>query len=301
MSYYAEFDRVFIRSVCGYTPLWLLGDSSVTEGRGRSTRMYRRWSVFQSLIGVTEEELLTAVEKLKGSSEHWKRGGKWVDDEGLVRWVKSGCKHAVVLEDLLKANERSYLPCVLRDHNGRTVLSAQVHNTLELEDWIYQAKRAIAADSTLFPVITPNYGERLRHPGKDRSRNPEEKVVLKRGKYYLSEHDDKGSTWVIDRKRALIFSAQEANDLIGKGIRGKIVSASVLDAPCNFIVAYDAHDSGPTRYLCTHSRSGFKYTLDKKSAKRYSTKAAAQRAMESAKQKIPSSTYEVLELDEKAA
>lgn len=32
MSYYAEFDRVFIRSVCGYTPLWLLGDSSVTEG-----------------------------------------------------------------------------------------------------------------------------------------------------------------------------------------------------------------------------------------------------------------------------
>ena len=148
MSYYAEFDRVFIRSVCGYTPLWLLGDSSVTEGRGRSSRMYRRWSVFQSLIGVTEEELLAAVEKLKGSSEHWKRGGKWVDDEGLVRWVKSGCKHAVVLEDLLKANERSYLPCVLRDHNGRTVLSAQVHNTLELEDWIYQAKKAIAADST---------------------------------------------------------------------------------------------------------------------------------------------------------
>lgn len=300
MSYYAEFDRIFIRSVCGYTPLWLLGDSSMTEGRGRHTRMYRRWSVFQSLIGVTEEDLLAAVEKLKGSSEHWKRSGKWVDDEGLVRWVKSGCKHAVVLEDLLKANCRSYLPCSLHDHSGSVVLEAQVHNTLELEDWIYQAKRAIAADSTLFPVITPNYGERLRHPGMERRRDPGEKVVLKRGQHYLSKLDNEGSTWVIDRKRALIFSAQEAKDLVDKGIWGKIVSASVLDAPCNFIVAYNAHDSGPTRYLCKHSRSGFKYTLDKKSAKRYSTKAAAQRAMESAKQKIPSYKYEVLELDEKA-
>lgn len=307
MSYYIEFDRVFIRSVSGYTPLWLLGDSSMREGSGRSTRVYRRWNVFQSLIGVREDDILDAVNALKGSSEHWQRNGKWINDKDLDGWVRNGCKHAVVLEDLLRANDKSSLLCALyrRQGPGALVLRAEVHNTPEMDEWIYRAKKAISDDPDLAPLIEPNFGERLRRPGKERSKDPEEKVVIKHGQYYLAEISDRGNKWTKSRKNAQIYRADEAAKVLktlqGYRMKGRAVSASVLDAACNFIVACNAHDSGPTRYICQLSSRGFRYSLHQEVAKRYSTRAAAKRAMESAKQRFPSYTFEVLELEEKPA
>lgn len=293
MSYYVEFDRVFIRTVSGYTPLILLGDSSVYEGSSPRARMARKWLVFQGLLGVTEEKILQTIEPMLGSDEHWKKNGKWVDDKGLISWVKNGCKHAVVLEDLLEANNRSFISCHLHGEitgfRGSEALECYVHNTLEMEDWICRAKKAISDKPYLSPVISLNSGDRVRHPSKPR--NSDEMVVLKYGQYYLTAHDDKSTHWSKNPKSALVLSAEEMKNL---HITGRMVSASVLTNAHNFIVAYTPPEGGPVRYLNKLAGSrGFRYSLEQKCARRYSTKAAAQKAIESAKRRCPLYNYEV--------
>ena len=95
MSYTIEYDKIFLKSGAGYTPLWLAGDSNCYEGSGRNQRRVRDWSVFMSQLGVTEEKLMERIQPLLGGpyQEHWQRRGKWVDDKGLVTWVKNGCKN----------------------------------------------------------------------------------------------------------------------------------------------------------------------------------------------------------------
>lgn len=93
MSYTIEYDKIFLKSGAGYTPLWLAGDSNCYEGSGRNQRRVRDWSVFMSQLGVTEEKLMERIQPLLGGpyQEHWQRlrqmGGRqgpgYLDQEWL--------------------------------------------------------------------------------------------------------------------------------------------------------------------------------------------------------------------------
>ena len=105
MSYSIEYNRQFIKTENGYTPCWLVGDNNVTEGFGRNERRVRNWSVFMNLLDVTEDELVEKAKELFNSyDQHWKRGSTWVSNKGLISWVKSGCKKAATVEDILSVN-----------------------------------------------------------------------------------------------------------------------------------------------------------------------------------------------------
>lgn len=297
MSYTIEYDRIFLRSTAGYTPLWLAGDSNCYEGSGKSQRRVRSWSIFQHLLGVSEEELLASIKPMLGGSfqEHWMRNSKWINDDGLVSWVKSGCRNAVTIEQLLEANRMRAFRCCLMDGYWSTAAEEYVQTTAELDAWISAAKKAMAENHKLYPKIVLNYGERVRHPSKDRGEN--ELVAVKHKNRFVCARGDKSISTNSDRKQAMIFSLTDAQSILREFPDCRIVSASVLGSPCNMVVKITG-DHGETNYLV-----GFpgpykvRYTADIRSAKRYSTMAAAKKAAQTAKRRYPSWEYVAIELE----
>lgn len=114
MSHVIEYDRQFIKSDEGFTPVWLAGESNVTELHKGKTRLARDWSLFHNFLGMSETEMVDAVTPLTGGyNEHWTRKGKWVDDAGLIRWIRSGCAKAATIEEIMEANKGTCVSCHL--------------------------------------------------------------------------------------------------------------------------------------------------------------------------------------------
>ena len=294
VSYCVEFDHIFIHSAFGFTPLCLMGDSSVWEKSGTRRRMAREWMVFHSLLGVSEEKILEDIKPMldSGYQEHWKRNGKWVDNKGLINWVKNSCKNAASLESILKANFRTCVTCCLRGPNWQTYLEVDVRNTTELDAWIVQAKAAMASDKNLYPKIIMNYeGNPITHPNKQR--DSDAMVVIKRRGRYLTKYDSSSSCWSAKREQALVFTVKEANNLPAN-LQGRQVSASVLSAPENFIVKIVSAEQEKGYLYKLTGRRQILYMAQAKNAKHYSTKAAAQRAAEAAQKRAPGWQFVVI-------
>lgn len=112
MSYVIEYNHQFIKSNEGFTPVWLAGDSNVTEYHMGEERCVRDWSIFHGFLGMSEIDMIVAVTpSLNGYNEHWKRNGKWVTDDGLIRWIRSGCANAATVEELTEANGKHFVSC----------------------------------------------------------------------------------------------------------------------------------------------------------------------------------------------
>ena len=112
MSYAIEYNRQFIKTKNGYIPCWLVGDNNVTTGHGRTERRVRDWSIFLNWVDVSEEYMLEHIKELFNSyNQHWKKGSNWISNEGLIRWVKSGCKYAATLEEVLEFNRLRSVEC----------------------------------------------------------------------------------------------------------------------------------------------------------------------------------------------
>lgn len=296
MSYTIEYDKIFLKSASGFTPLWLVGDNNCYEGRGRNQRRVRDWSVFMSLIGVSEEKLMESIQPMIGGSyqEHWKRRGKWVDDKGLVSWVKNGCKNAVTIEELIEVNRFVAIKCCVMESYMKMLSSCYIHSTAELDDWIKEAKEKIAAGKNYYPQITLNYGEPVRHPAKPKKQD--ELVVVKYGQSFVSDRNTGSISTCRERKKAMIFSLEDAKAILHDFPKCKIVSTSVLDAPYNMVVEID-NGTGIPHYLV-----GFpgpykvRYTASINCAKRYPTRAAAEKAAQTAKRRYPKFNYTAIEL-----
>lgn len=242
MSYVIEYDRQFIKSGLGITPLWLSGDSNVWEGRGRHERRTRSWSVFLNQLGVSEEKLLEKVETLTGGEfqEHWQKNGKWVDDEGLRKWVRNGCRNAASIEDILKANDdMGAVECHLiewrsyeRSKNHKRVIIT----TAELDAWITEVLPYIEESKAAGNAVYPYFGfmnEPLKHPQPQSKKTPDELVLIKIGKKYLAKFDRRAHSTICvsDIQKAQIFTREEAERLcelwyIGERKGTRIISES---------------------------------------------------------------------------
>lgn len=293
MSYIIEYDRQFIRSTQGITPVWLSGNSNVTEGYGRNERRVRNWSVFMNLLGVTKEELLDAAKTLTGGSyqEHWKKNGNWVDDAGLVKWVENGCRAAVPIEDIFRSNQMSSIFCYLAVYTGSHTWAGQemktyVRDTFEFDSWLVKTKDRIAelkkSGETGLPVIWFNDGERLKHVNQG-SKQKDSKVLIKRKGSYLVRVESASTSWARDVKKALVMTYAEAVKVQQDHALflrdAQIVSAKVLDNPRNLILKITAgKDKYVDCYVVKITAFKFYYSENAGSAKRYSTMAAAKRA-----------------------
>lgn len=293
MSYTIEYDRQFIKSKLGITPVWLCGDNNVTTGYGGHQRRVRNWVVFMGKLAVTKEDLLAAMEDLKGGyQEHWRKGGKWVDDAGLTRWVENGCKAAASIEDIIGANYLAWIDCSILDYSDDTCKTSHekhVTTTEEFDSWVQEVKPLITAGK-IFPVISFNNGEPIKH--RAAARGDDDRVVFKWKNSYLIALDAERGTvkWSgkLDKYTALTFARAEAEKLQGTVYllrHTNIVSAKVLDNPCDVVLVVSGRGIDG-HYVASISGHSFRHSSSLTAAKRYSTLASARKAAANLKDKF---------------
>lgn len=286
MSYTIEYNRIFLKSGEGITPCVLDGSSNCYEPsyNGRMRRD-RSWGCFLNMIGVTEEAILKAVQPwLGGYQEHWMKNGKWVDDAGLIRWVRSGVQRAVTLEPLLEANQMAYVCCRVYTWTPETytkdILSVNCRTTAELDAWIRQAKKVIqdrkAAGETAYPVIS-DLPENLRKP---RVNTPDKAIVKKKGSYLVS-HTDQETRWSRNAAEAEAIPWEDAEILLRQNLllrKARLVDAARKEAPNNAVIQFKTGYRAGT-YIARRSRSRIFTTSDVTSAIHYANEKAATDAM----------------------
>lgn len=293
MSYSIEYDRQFIKSELGITPCALFGSNNVWEGSGRSQRRARSWQVFLKKLGTTEQELIDAVsDSLGGSQEHWRKNGKWVDDEGLLRWIHNGCMSAASIEDILQVNHLKSISCHLSvwpkdGWNDRSELKASVSTTEEFDAWVNEARDKIAEykasgdTKAVFPIIQLAYDTPILHPSTKKL-DPHARVLLKHPSYgYIKSiisHPFGGDScsYTPRPSEAQEFSAEAADVLmrLHQLSKVKMVSAKVKETYMPSVVQFS---NGTFIYKKTAAKLYFTTSLS--SAKVYANEAAAERAM----------------------
>ncbi len=140
MAHTIEYKRQFIKSSTGITPLWLCGDSNTYESSRGNARRVRNWECFLNLFDVSEEEIIKRIQPLLNQgNEHWKRNGKWVDDDALCRWVRDGCKNAATVDELTVCPECSVYTCDTQNGASNELFEV-IHSSFEFDKWVEQAK-----------------------------------------------------------------------------------------------------------------------------------------------------------------
>lgn len=299
MSYTIEFDRQFIQSETGITPLWLSGDNNFTTGYGRGEKVYRSWSVFLSLLGVQKEDILNAIgPSLHGYQEHWKKNGKYLDDDALIKWVRNGCRSAATVEDILDANPTlGSIECSVLIYDDAKapyeILRSYVKTTESFDAWLYAARDMIdeinarkqnGARVEGYPIV--KLGEDvIHHPKKSKkTAGPSDDVVIKIGKQYLTSYEPReSSSWSIYAKDAQVMTREEASKAIASGdipchAMPTIVNASVKGKPYNGIIQIvgGVHDG---KYITSITKGSIRITTRAGYARRYPDLKAAEAAV----------------------
>lgn len=287
MSYTIEYDHQFIRSASGITPCWLCGDNNVTEMtfRGRERRA-RDWSIFHNLLGTTEEDILKSIEPtLGGYGEHWQRNGKWVDDAALIRWVKTNCKNAMTIEEILRTNAMSSITCYLSVWKGNSWAVREnltyVRSSEEFDAWVTTAKERIrtkADDERIYPVVD-FIREKLTHTKPILAEN----VVLRKGNAYLAELKDGYISWDKDIKKAMVFTREECEELrrthTNSWVRtAKPINANAQTRPYDAVLRFE-DGSYEGRYISRITKSKVYYAYDINNAHHYPDIATAERTL----------------------
>ena len=174
-------------------------------------------------------------------------------------------------------------------------METDIRTTSDLDDWILRAKAAMESNSDLYPLIMLNtWGEKITHPVKQL--DPNERVVIKSKHGYLFKYEEGASHWSHHKESALIFTAKEAA-LLPVHL-GKPVSASVLDTPNDYVVVITNDCKAPCYLNRLTGKRHLLYSYSLNSAKLYSTKAAVNKAAETAKKRVPNWDFAVANLDE---
>ena len=291
MSYTIEYNRQFIRSAAGITPVWLAGESNVWESGAGHLRRSRAWSVFYNMLGVTQEELLAAIQPSLGyESQHWMKNGRWVDDKALLHWVKLGCKRAASIENILLENQDkiSNVRCFLSIWEGnkhRQSLFKDVKSTEEFDRWLELAKTEITAirakKNMAFPIV--DFGvEDLRHPSSIVLRDDCKVLFRHKNSYLVEAPSSDSSSWSEDIRKAHVFSYEEALNIKAENKYGwiaesRLVLASIKEYPFDAVLRVK---SGLYigQYVMKRTRSKLHFTAIQRYAKHYATTAEAEKA-----------------------
>jgi len=293
MSYEIVYDRRFIRSPLGITPMILAGSNNCYEPmpNGRERRE-RSWSPLFNDPAIPEEALMARVRSCCGGQfqEHFKWHGKFVDDAGFVAFVRNGVKGALTLEELQEYAHCGSLSCALsiwyRNSNGtnRRELSRTVGTTDELVQWIGEA-RARMANRTDNEEIYYDMRFSGREPLRLQGRNIiSGAVVAIKGKYYVSGCMPGKLETTMDVTKAMIFSGMdEARYRIDPYfLRGmRFMKAENVKARMGW--RFCIRVQGGSRdgmYMERLTRSRFHMTCRQESARRFPDRMTAERYIE---------------------
>lgn len=304
MSYTILYNTIFLRSGEGITPCVLIGSNNCYDASNR--RRDRNWSIFLNQPGTTEKTLLTAIEPwLGGYQEHWMRGGKWVDDAGLIRWVKNNSRNAYLLEDVLTENHLRSVNCYVSvwgaGFSYRKEAEAICSTTQELDAWIRLSQKVIAdretAGEQAFPAIDfPR--ENIRRPRKCMLPDAS-KVLLKHGNGYLQDCQKDAVSWTRSIKNARVFSREEAAAILDtcsafSSIRNaRVVAAARKELPYNAVIRVKSGRNAGT-YVVQRVRGRIRLANDIRNACHYADEKSAIAAMRKIQPAYPSCELEVV-------
>lgn len=302
MSYAILYNWQFIRSQEGLTPVILMGDNNLVEnvwmGNHWGERCVRDWSCLFNLIGVSDEEFMSAIQSMTGKTyhEHWKRSGKWVDDKALINWAKNACKNATSIEEIKDENWNVSIDALLsvwKENENSKMLEKSIDSTAALDEWIHEAKKVCAelrnTGHSVYPIIKYGREDITRHRACPKHIP---KTVVIKGEYgYLTEYEESGyhdsidsSSWRPFIKDALVFEYNEAVELQKKFMHNRtkvrLIAATAKDAPYDAVIrAVRRSDKDGLAahfyYVSKVTGSATRFVSSISSAKRYSNMSAA--------------------------
>ena len=293
MSYEIVYDRCFIRTPLGITPLILAGSNNCYESlpNGRERRE-RNWSVLFNFPAATEDELMNAVQGCCGREfqEHFKWHGKFVNDAGFVAFLRNGITNAVTLEELEEYAHCGSLRCALsiwyKDSIGknRRELERSVQTTDELVQWITEAKERVASRAEREEIYyTMGFFSRepIHMPTRNTLAGP---VVAKRGQSYVTNCAPGRLETNGDVSKAMIFASIDdaMSRLSPYFVRGtRFIKAENVKARQGW--RFCIRVQGGSRdgiYMERLTRSRFHMTCRQESARRFPDRITAERYIE---------------------
>ena len=310
MSYDIMYNTQFIKTAHGITPCILSGCNNVTEcKRDASGRPYERrernWSVFGNMLDVSAKELTEYAQSFVGGAyqEHWMQNGKWIDDAALMRWVKHNTQTAAALDDIMAENNLGSVRCYISAwQNGDNVilLNKNVHSSLELDDWLFDAIKVCAdvkaQNGDAFPKID-FYKEDIHFSGK-----PEKAIIREYDGYYVSEIKKVNDHFLWQTSKglssALIMPYEMALQVLHQCCRnGKILPAPKAPSKEKRYTIQVHRNRGNTDHLfvLTCSKHKVSYCLNAKVAKHYASRASAEKTAARLNEKFPNNQYVVFE------
>lgn len=167
MSYEIVYAREFVKTKNGdIIPLVLIGSNncySMSFITGRE-RKERHWDILlvreNECPAISADKLMERVNSYIPSEyqEHFVRNGKWVNDDGYVRFFKNGIKKAKTLEEInteLITDTRLRGCVYYNDKNdGFTPLyESLIHNSDELEYFLEKHSDIIAENNGLHKIF----------------------------------------------------------------------------------------------------------------------------------------------------
>ena len=315
MSYTIEYNRQFIKTKNGYIPCWLHGDNNVTEGWGKNERRVRNWGVFMNWLDVSEEYMLEHIKELYNDyNQHWKKGSEYVSNEGLLRWVRNGCKSAGTVEEILEVNPHlRNISCSVvfydKSDNRCDILNSTISTSKGLEEWLNKIKdfknsSAYQGCKGFYPIVDFLI-EDLKHPIKriETPINNTDKFILKYKDMYLVSINTNGSNWTKDLREATVYTYADYLKLkeehLGTHTGSYLVQARLIKAEKKEQVLYvikfvDGMYSG--QYLGKKTQGRVSLAYNARAAKQYSSKKSAENALNNYKYGF--SKYGNLEIEE---
>lgn len=283
MSYTIEYAKLFLRSDSGYTPCWECGSNNVYES---DRRRAREWCVWQNLLGVTPEEIMNEGLGMCNGGYHWQKGGKWLDDTALMRWIELGIAKAVTIEDVLEANPAlSSIYCrasVWEGYQNRSECERYLRSTADFDQWIGDVNALKAPDIAVYPIISLRCLKPVKHIGKTSG-----SVLFKYNNSYLSgiEKGGDSTTWSYDIRNALVYSREDAIKLQSKHRYNWLGAAVLIDAKNKkHKRAIISREDG--LYFQRQNRTYIYHTQNRESAKRYSSMGSARAAAKLLTEKV---------------
>ena len=293
MSYEIVYDRRFIRTPLGITPLILTGSNNCYEPmpNGRERRE-RNWSVLFNFPVATEDELMNAVQGCCGGEfqEHFKWHGKFVNDAGFVAFIRNGIANAVTLEELEEYAHCESLRCALsiwyKDSigNNRRELECSVQTTDELVQWITEAKGRVASRAEreeIYYSMGFFTREPIRMPTRKTVAGP---VVAKRGQSYVINCAHGRLETNGDVSKAMVFASiddavSRLSPYFVRGTRFIKAENAKVRSGWRFCIRVQG-GSRDGMYMEKLTRSRFHMGLDQAYARRFPDRKTAERYIE---------------------
>ena len=246
MSYTIEYNRQFIVTSYGYIPCWLAGDNNVWTGNGRYDKRCRDWSVFHNWVNVSEEEMLKVMKTYFNSyNQHWKRNGKWVTNAGLLSWIKSGCRRAATIEEILSVNQflgslhrgvHCYVVVYDLNDNRDIIMDRYISTNSEMDKWSlavseFQKKKK---KNKKYKQIYPSVDfviEDLKHPVQNKEIELGKQYILRYKKGYVFDIGSRGFSYGSNIKNAKVFTFDDLEKLKVSPESAKYIrECKILDA-----------------------------------------------------------------------